>query len=67
MLIDFEDCQNRVEALVETEEYTNLVNLTKQCNQIYIIGNGGLHYVASHMSTDLTRLVPGKSFYSFIT
>ena len=27
---------------------------------------GGLHYVASHMSTDLTRLVPDNHFIHLI-
>ena len=30
-----------------------------------MIGNGGLHYVASHMATDLSRLVSHLSVHSF--
>lgn len=30
-----------------------------------MIGNGGLHFVASHMATDMTRLIDNKVVYSF--
>ena len=29
------------------------------------MGNGGLHFVSSHMATDLSRLIPNKTVYSF--
>jgi len=65
MKIDFEDVQNKVENICQSTDYIDLVNLTKSSKEIYIIGNGGLHYVGSHMATDMTRLIDNKSVYSF--
>ena len=36
-----------------------------RAKKIFLIGNGGLHYVASHMATDLSRLIPDKAVFSF--
>ena len=46
-------------------EYKQLVNLCTKHSQIYVIANGGLHYVASHMATDMSRLLKDKYCYSF--
>ncbi len=65
MLIDFENVQSTVERICESSGYLKLVELAKNSSEIYIIGNGGLHYVGSHMATDMTRLIENKSVYSF--
>ena len=65
MLIDFEQVQDKVEKICSSKDYRELVELTAECDEIYIIGNGGLHYVGSHMATDMTRLIENKSVYSF--
>ena len=65
MLIDFEKVQSRVEQICKSNDYLELIELTKSASDIYIIGNGGLHYVGSHMATDMTRLIEDKSVYSF--
>ena len=65
MLIDFENIEGRLREVIESEEYQILVEKANKAKRIYLIGNGGLHFVASHMATDLSRLVPSKSVYSF--
>ena len=62
MLIDFENVQSRIEDICQSSDYFELIELTKLASDIYIIGNGGLHYVGSHMATDMTRLIEDKSF-----
>tara|TARA_R110002110_G_scaffold104162_3_gene262862 strand:+ start:277 stop:861 length:585 start_codon:yes stop_codon:yes gene_type:complete len=65
MLIDFENIEQRCRNASETEEFANLSRKINKAKKIFLLGNGGLHYVASHMATDLTRLVPDKAVYSF--
>ena len=62
---DFENIHVKYNDLIVSKEYDNLCELFKNSKKIYVIGNGGLHYVGSHMATDLTRLVPGKVVKSF--
>jgi D-sedoheptulose 7-phosphate isomerase len=63
--INFENIEKRCTDAVETKEYNLLVNKVHKAKKIWLLGNGGLHYVASHMATDLSRLIPDKSVYSF--
>ena len=65
MLIDFENIEEKCNTAANSEEYTVLVNKVKAAKKIFLIGNGGLHYVASHMATDLSRLIPDKAVFSF--
>ena len=65
MLIDFENIQEKCNVASSSDEYAILVKKVQQAKKIFVIGNGGLHYVASHMATDLSRLIPGKAVYSF--
>ena len=65
MLIDFENIQEKCNVASSSSEYATLVRKVQQAKKIFVIGNGGLHYVASHMATDLSRLIPGKAVYSF--
>lgn len=65
MKIDFENIEAKCKSAVGTENYKELIGKFKKSKKIFIIGNGGLHFVSSHMATDLSRLVPDKAFYSF--
>lgn len=65
MMIDFENIENKFKSNLKKDEYKNLCKKIKSSNKIYIIGNGGLHFVSSHMATDMTRLISDKVFYSF--
>ena len=65
MKINFENLEERCNEVINTEQYNLLVNKIDNSKKIFLIGNGGLHYVASHMSTDMSRLIEGKAFYSF--
>jgi len=65
MLIDFENIEQRTRDACETAEFNNLAKKINKAKKIFLLGNGGLHYVASHMATDLTRLIPDKTVYSF--
>ena len=51
--------------VVNSKEYHQLISLFKKHEEIYVIANGGLHYVASHMATDISRLVESKHVHSF--
>ena len=65
MKIDFESIEQKTHDIIDSEAYSELVESVKRARKIFLIGNGGLHYVASHMSTDLSRLIPDKTCYSF--
>ena len=65
MKIDFENIEQRCRDVVETAKYTLLIEKVKKAKKIYFLGNGGLHFIAGHMATDLTRLIPDKVAYSF--
>tara|TARA_Y100000592_G_scaffold99477_2_gene175677 strand:- start:5300 stop:5905 length:606 start_codon:yes stop_codon:yes gene_type:complete len=65
MLIDFENIEEKCNKASESDEYATLVRKVNRAKKIFLIGNGGLHYVASHMATDLSRLIPDKAVYSF--
>ncbi len=65
MMIDFENIEKKTYEIIESEGYAELVDSIKGAKKIFLIGNGGLHYVASHMSTDMSRLIPSKTCYSF--
>jgi phosphoheptose isomerase len=62
---DFENLEQKYQAAIQSSEYQQLVKLVDHSKKIYVVANGGLHYVGSHMATDLTRLVPGKVVKSF--
>ena len=65
MLIDFENIEDKCNAASDSQEYKILIDKVNKSKRIFLIGNGGLHFVASHMATDLSRLIPSKSIYSF--
>ena len=64
-LTNFEDIEKKYSKIVTSNEFSILIDLFKKHKDIYVIGNGGLHYVASHMATDISRLVPDKYCHSF--
>ena len=63
--IDFENIERRCAEIAQSEEYKQLVQKVKKVKKIFLMGNGGLHFVSSHMATDLSRLIPNKAVYSF--
>ena len=63
--IDFENIEKRCAEVTSTDEYKRLVQKVKKVKKIFLMGNGGLHFVSSHMATDLSRLIPNKAVYSF--
>lgn len=65
MLINFENIEEKCHGATSTEVYSRLVEKVNKVKKIFLIGNGGLHFVASHMATDLSRLIPNKAVYSF--
>ena len=64
-ITNFENLENKFSEAVTSDSYKKLIELFKKHEDIYVIGNGGLHYVASHMATDISRLVPDKYCHSF--
>tara|TARA_B100001123_G_scaffold400578_1_gene486506 strand:+ start:1062 stop:1667 length:606 start_codon:yes stop_codon:yes gene_type:complete len=65
MLIDFENIEDKIRTAAASDDYQKLIKKVNRAKKIFLIGNGGLHYVASHMATDLSRLIPDKAVYSF--
>jgi len=65
LMIDFENIETRLTEKASTDEYKILIDKVNKAKKIFLIGNGGLHYVASHMATDLSRLIPDKAVFSF--
>ena len=63
--IDFENIEQKCIDTAATKEYDLLVDKVNKAKKIFLIGNGGLHFVANHMATDLTRLIKNKVVYSF--
>ena len=62
---DFENLEQKFQSALASPEYQKLIEMVANSKKIYIVANGGLHYVGSHMATDMTRLVPGKVVNSF--
>lgn len=62
---DFENLIDKYTSVLKSDDYKKMLDLFDRCQKVYIVANGGLHYVGSHMATDMTRLVPGKVFKSF--
>ena len=63
--INFENIEEKCAEAAASEEYERLVQKVKKVKKIFLMGNGGLHFVSSHMATDLSRLIPNKAVYSF--
>ncbi len=63
--IDFENITDKCEKAINSSEYNELIKKVKNAKKIYLLGNGGLHYVSSHMATDMTRLIPDKVAFSY--
>ena len=62
---DFENIEQKVSQCINSDQYRNLLRLISRHDNIYVLGNGGLHYVASHMATDMSRLLDNKFVHSF--
>jgi phosphoheptose isomerase len=65
MLINFENIEKKCKKSFNSKEYNLLVEKIRKSKKIFVIGNGGLHFVSSHMATDMTRLIKDKAVYSF--
>jgi len=65
MKIDFENIEEKCRSVSRSEQYKKLCKKVNDSKKIFLLGNGGLHFVSSHMATDLSRLIPDKSVYSF--
>ena len=63
--IQFENIEKKLDEVLKSDMYAELIEKVKKAEQIYLIGNGGLHFVASHMATDLSRLIPDKVVRTF--
>ena len=64
-LIDFENIEQKLKDAFSSSEYKSLADKVNRAKRIFLIGNGGLHFVACHAATDMTRLIPDKSVHSF--
>ena len=64
-MTNFENLEKKFEEILKNEQYKKLCSDIKEKDYVYVIGNGGLHFVAGHMACDMTRLIPRKTFHSF--
>lgn len=53
------------EEAFQSSAFSALCKSIQDSESIAILGNGGLHYVASHLASDLTRLCPNLRALSF--
>jgi len=60
----FEGLDIKFEDIINSETYLNLCNDLSEKTNIYVLGNGGLHFVAGHMACDISRLVAHKTVIS---
>ena len=65
MVINFENIEEKCKKSFSSAKYDLLVSKVKKAKKIFVVGNGGLHFVASHMATDMTRLIEKKVVSSF--
>jgi len=63
--INFENIETKLDTVLSSREYGILADKVNKAKRIYLIGNGGLHFVACHAATDMTRLIKGKSIQTF--
>ena len=64
-ITNFENIELTFDRACESTEFQYLQSLIAKHSNIYVIGNGGLHFVASHMACDISRLIPSKCCHSF--
>ena len=64
-ITDFENIDSKFSVAASSEQFSQLNSLISKHDNVYVIGNGGLHYVASHMACDMSRLIDNKYFHSF--
>jgi D-sedoheptulose 7-phosphate isomerase len=63
--IDFENIEAKLQGVLNSAEYADLTRRISRAKRVYLIGNGGLHFVACHAATDMSRLIPNKTIHSF--
>ena len=64
-ITNFENIESVFDRACGSSEFQHLQSLISRHSNIYVVGNGGLHYVASHMACDISRLIPDKFCHSF--
>ena len=62
-MIEFENLLETFEKIIDTEEFKKLQADFNESDNIFFIGNGGGHSVASHAASDVSRLT-NKRCYS---
>ena len=61
-LCDFENIEDKISKVINTNSWNSLINKFKSAEHIYILGNGGNWAVATHAAVDLARLTNKKVF-----
>ena len=64
-LTDFEGLESKFMQVLSESSYNTLIKALVDVETVYVIGNGGLHFVSSHMATDMSRLLPNLRVFSF--
>lgn len=64
-MINFENIEEKLKKTCESKKWKKLIDTFASCKRVYLLGNGGLHFVAAHAATDCTRLIDDKVVLSF--
>tara|TARA_R110002020_G_scaffold174030_2_gene365031 strand:+ start:74 stop:676 length:603 start_codon:yes stop_codon:yes gene_type:complete len=61
-MIEFENLLQTFEKIIQTDEFKKLQKDFDESENIFFIGNGGCHSVATHASSDVCRLTNKKCY-----
>ena len=61
-MIEFEGLLETFEKTIETEEFEKFQSDFNESENVFFIGNGGSHSVATHAASDVSRLTSKKCF-----
>lgn len=64
-MLDIENIEEKFSHALNSNEWSQLSENFKSSSEVYLVANGGLHYVAAHAAADCSRLIPEKVVYSF--
>jgi len=62
MLTNFENLEEKLRTVVESNQWKELQKSFNESEEIYLIGNGGNMAVASHGASDITRLTNKRAY-----
>ena len=61
-MIEFENLLETFKKIIQTDEFKRLQKDFNESENIFFIGNGGSHSVATHAASDVSRLTPKRCY-----